>query len=271
MTHRSPPTPDHARRRTERRRAHAATQLPGVLETDDRTWFSADHHFGHANVLKFDRRPFADIDEMERALVENHNRTVPERDATVIFLGDLVYLKGGRQTDWKRTVRSMHGDRKIVLLGNHDAQHTQEYGKVFDAVVPEGEALTLRWRGREVRCVHSPEPLCRAVRSDFRDRPAGYGAVLQALETGDAGMEGAWFCGHVHSVFRKLGPVVNVGVDAWDFCPVNVVDAVALLDGPGVGIAGIKGFAPDSRGYDEGSGGWFLSDQPFTCKNHDEI
>ena len=246
-------------------------QPPGVLEIDDGTWFSADQHLGHACVLRFDRRPFADIDEMERALTENHNRTVPESGATVIFLGDLVYSKGDRQTDWKRTVRSMHGDRKIVLLGNHDSHLAREYAKVFDAVIPEGEALMLRWRGREVRCVHSPESLCRAIRSDFRDRPAGYGAVLQALETGDAGIEGAWFCGHVHSVFRKLGPVVNVGVDAWDFCPVNVVDAVALLNRPGVGIAGTKGFAPDSRGYDEGSGGEFLSDQPLTCKQRDGI
>jgi len=69
-----------------------------VLDIDDMTWFSADHHFGHQSVLKFDRRPYANLDEMERDLAMKHNATVPERGATVIFLGDFVYPKGDRET-----------------------------------------------------------------------------------------------------------------------------------------------------------------------------
>lgn len=89
-----------------------------VLDIDEMTWFSADHHFGHRSVLKFDRRPYANLDEMERNLVMKHNAAVPERGATVIFLGDFVFPKGDRETDWRDIVRSLHGDRKILLAGN---------------------------------------------------------------------------------------------------------------------------------------------------------
>ena len=82
--------------------------LPVILDIDDMTWFSADHHFGHRSVLKFDRRPYADLDEMERDLVMKHNATVPPNGATVIFLGDVVYPKGDRETDWRDIVRSLH-------------------------------------------------------------------------------------------------------------------------------------------------------------------
>ena len=119
-----------------------------VLDIDDMTWFCADHHFGHRSVLKFDRRPYADLDEMERDLVMKHNATVPPNGATVIFLGDVVYPKGDRETDWRDIVRSLHGDRKILLAGNHDASLVKFYSKVFDAVLPEGVPLTVRLRGR---------------------------------------------------------------------------------------------------------------------------
>jgi calcineurin-like phosphoesterase family protein len=40
----------------------------------------ADTHFGHANVIKFDNRPFADVTEMNEAMVTNWNNTVKSTD-----------------------------------------------------------------------------------------------------------------------------------------------------------------------------------------------
>ncbi len=223
-------------------------KLQEILDIDERTWFSADHHFGHASVLKFDRRPFAGLDKMEKELVENHNRTVPARGATVIFLGDCVYQKGNGARDWKTLLRSLSGDRKILLAGNHDAHLLKEYSGIFDAVLTEEMPLRVRWRGREARCVHSPEFLFEEICPGFEDLPSGYGDVLLTLEYGEERIEGEWICGHVHSVFRKLGPVVNVGVDAWDFSPVNVSDVFSLLDDPRIGIPGRKGFDGNFEG-----------------------
>jgi calcineurin-like phosphoesterase family protein len=37
------------------------------------TFFTADEHYLHENIIKFCNRPFANRDEMKEALIENHN------------------------------------------------------------------------------------------------------------------------------------------------------------------------------------------------------
>ena len=51
--------------------------------------YISDLHFGHANILKFDNRPFRNTEEMETSLIENWNNTVLAGDTTYI-LGDFA-------------------------------------------------------------------------------------------------------------------------------------------------------------------------------------
>ena len=39
-------------------------------------WFTSDTHWGHANILKYDNRPFATIDEHDEELVRRWNAVV---------------------------------------------------------------------------------------------------------------------------------------------------------------------------------------------------
>ena len=55
-------------------------------------FFIADTHFGHANVLKHDKRPFADIEAHDKSLIENWNRVLNDDDECYI-LGDVSWLK----------------------------------------------------------------------------------------------------------------------------------------------------------------------------------
>ena len=34
-------------------------------------FFTADTHFGHSNVIKYDKRPFTDVAEMNEILIKN--------------------------------------------------------------------------------------------------------------------------------------------------------------------------------------------------------
>jgi len=45
---------------------------PGETTGGERVtiYFTADHHFGHANIIKHTNRPFDSLHEMNRALVE---------------------------------------------------------------------------------------------------------------------------------------------------------------------------------------------------------
>ena len=53
-------------------------------------YYISDLHFGHANVIRHDARPFADVGEMDRVLIERWNAVVGEDD-DVYVVGDFCY------------------------------------------------------------------------------------------------------------------------------------------------------------------------------------
>ena len=62
-------------------------------------WFASDHHFGHANLLKFTsddgayvRPGFSDVDHMNETMIANHNRVVGVADRAY-FLGDVGFSR----------------------------------------------------------------------------------------------------------------------------------------------------------------------------------
>ena len=55
-------------------------------------FFISDLHLGHTNVLRYDNRPFANVNEMHDALVERWNSVVGDDDI-VYFLGDLFFSR----------------------------------------------------------------------------------------------------------------------------------------------------------------------------------
>ena len=77
--------------------------------------YISDLHFGHKNVIIYDRRPFADVDEMDHVLIELWNARVCNDDH-VYIVGDLCY-KNDHPEQWY--LRQLKG-RKYLVIGNHD-------------------------------------------------------------------------------------------------------------------------------------------------------
>ena len=50
-------------------------------------YYISDCHFGHLNVLRFDKRPFKNIDENDSELIRRWNERVTDED-DVYILGD---------------------------------------------------------------------------------------------------------------------------------------------------------------------------------------
>lgn len=55
-------------------------------------YYISDLHIGHENILRFDNRPFADLNEMHNAIVTRWNSVVTGND-TVYILGDFIWDK----------------------------------------------------------------------------------------------------------------------------------------------------------------------------------
>ena len=81
-----------------------------------KVFFTADLHFGHENVIRFDNRPFETVEEMDAELIRRWNAKVGKGDL-VYVLGDMIWKT--RNSDAETLIRSLNG--QIVLIkGNHD-------------------------------------------------------------------------------------------------------------------------------------------------------
>lgn len=47
-----------------------------TTERNAMNYYISDLHIGHENILRFDNRPFADVNEMNNKLIENWNARV---------------------------------------------------------------------------------------------------------------------------------------------------------------------------------------------------
>lgn len=109
------------------------------------TWFTSDHHFGHKNILDYEKeaRPFETIEEMNEALISNWNDTVRQKDI-VYHLGDFAF---GR--DNVELAGRLNG-RKRLIMGNHDVYNNSVYLDYFEKLFG-----VVYWR----RCVLSHIPV----------------------------------------------------------------------------------------------------------------
>jgi len=78
-------------------------------------FYTADQHFGHANIIRFCDRPFTDVAEMDEMLINNWNNAVSEGD-TVYILGDLIFRSEKSASYYISRLRGI----KHLILGNHD-------------------------------------------------------------------------------------------------------------------------------------------------------
>lgn len=92
----------------------------------------ADTHFGHKNIITYENRPFADVDEMDGCLIDNWNSVVGKNDK-IYILGDFALTSKERLAE---IVHQLNG-YKILILGNHDNYTVELYhGVGFNVVSP---------------------------------------------------------------------------------------------------------------------------------------
>lgn len=185
------------------------------------TWFTADLHFGHRNIITYCDRPFSNVDHMNETLVGNWNETVADDD-TVWVLGDVAM---GRIEESLVLVDRLAG-HKILIAGNHDrcwfghGERSEEWVQRyldagFERIVQGSTHIDIG--GTSVLACHFPY----TGDSQAEERYVEHRPVDQ----------GEWLLhGHVHEQWADNGRMINVGVDVRGQRPISEAALASILD-----------------------------------------
>lgn len=204
-------------------------------------WLTSDEHYGHTNAIKYFSRPFSDTDAMNEELVRRHNARVQHND-TVLHLGDFSL----NEKVVPKFLSRLHGNHTLIP-GNHDMCHVRHEGHKaatfryasYGFSVWDGAHFEEEFAGRfvlhrlsslhaapwfesdtRVLMAHIPSTDAEDARyPEYRADPSTYDVLLH---------------GHCHQRWklRFVGDSsveVNVGVDQWDFAPVNLEEISAFI------------------------------------------
>ena len=124
----------------------------GGDKTMRKVFFTSDLHLGHANVIKFDNRPFESVEEMDAELIRRWNAKVGKGD-TVYVLGDMIWKT--RKDEAVEIIKSLNG-QIILIKGNHDRFVSRGEVKDTLAAVKDYDEITVALEdGTQRKCVLS--------------------------------------------------------------------------------------------------------------------
>jgi len=166
------------------------------------TFFIADTHFGHRNILSYDKRPFEDIEAHDRYIIEKWNEVVGDSDE-VYFLGDWAM----KAEAGLRAAREVKG-KIFFIRGNHDrALKNAELHSRFEWVK---DYYRLHHEGEKICLFHYP------------------------IHEWDQCHRGAWMLhGHTHGndTYDHSFKIVNVGANLVNYQPCSFGALKELMGG----------------------------------------
>lgn len=193
------------------------------------THYTSDHHFHHQGIVRLERNEFSTLEAMHEHLVERWNSVVSPGD-DVFHLGDF----GFKPAHVPETVARLNGNIHLIG-GNHDPFWTghsragkarnalNRYREMGFASIEESGQRLHTLDGHQVLLSHLPY---------YGD--SGHDERYTAQRPKDEGLP--IICGHVHGTWERLygnGKVhrgqVHIGVDSWDYLPVEESQLIDLL------------------------------------------
>lgn len=163
-------------------------------------WFTADHHFGHLNILKYSNRSFESVQAHDEFLIEAWNSKVGEKD-TVYYLGDLTLRT--HPIEAIRIMKRLNG-RIAFIPGNHDAwMKGFIFSPHYDLL---GPLAKIKYQGTLIVMCH------------------------YAMRTWEKRERGAiHLYGHSHGNLPYSSASMDVGVDTNNYAPYSVDTILEIL------------------------------------------
>lgn len=168
-----------------------------------KTFFASDHHFFHANIIKYANRPFNNIWSMNETLIERHNSVVTSKDI-VYFVGDFAFTSD--EDEIINILKRLNGEKHFVA-GNHDK------GMFKDSIMKQFQSFS-----------RSPFKEIYVQDADARGGKQSITLCHYALRVWNKSHHGAFHLyGHSHGSLPDdpNSRSFDIGVDCWDFTPVS--------------------------------------------------
>ena len=169
-------------------------------------YFTADNHFYHSNIIFSCERPFTDVYEMNREMIEKWNSCVTDHD-DIYILGDFLYRGNGQQAN---EILSKLRGKKYLIKGNHE--------KYLDD--PKFNSNAFEWmkdyyilkieKGVSIVLFHYP------MISWYKSH---YGSIHLYGHVHNSGIKNPDYGEKLTALGRYA---INVGVDVNDFYPVSL-------------------------------------------------
>jgi len=164
-----------------------------------KTYVTADTHLGHDNIIKYENRPFMNIDDMTDTIIKNWNNVVSKKDR-VFVLGDFSFY----DFDKTKEIVSMLNGYKVLVMGNHDIRHP------------------IKWWVDAGFDVVSKYPIIVDQFIVMQHEPPTYF---------NEGVPYFWLYGHVHSTDMYKTITKNtacVCIERWNYIPVDIKEIEKL-------------------------------------------
>lgn len=163
-----------------------------------RIFFTSDTHFAHNNILKYENRPFKDINDMDNSLIVNWNNKISSTD-DIYILGDFSF---GDKDYTLKLLNKLNGN-KFLIKGNHD--YVLKDSEVRNKFAWVKDYYVLKHNNMKFVLFHYP------------------------IQVWDCKHHGAvHLYGHIHSnlgnhsMEYNIQNSYNVGVDVNDFTPIEL-------------------------------------------------
>lgn len=151
-------------------------------------WYTSDWHLNETRITQeFNPffRPFQSIEEQNNIIISNCNKFVNEND-TLYHLGDVSIDIDGISLLSKLKVK-----KRILIVGNYDEDKLAELGNHFDDV-----QISLNTNiNNEIYHLNHYPVLADNTKMNI--------------------------VGHIHGLWKVQPRIINVGVDAWHFQPID--------------------------------------------------
>lgn len=181
------------------------------MKNEKQIWFTSDTHFGHANVIRFNKRPFKDVEQMDAILIKNWNSVVGYQD-DVYHLGDFSLTSAERSL---RILEQLNG-RIHLIKGNHE-KSVLEKSFTREKFAWIKDYYELKVDDPDARGKHSQQSIV---------------LLHYAMKVWNKSHHGSWHLyGHSHG---SLPDDINslsfdVGVDSHDYFPISYDEVKRIM------------------------------------------